>query len=108
MQRPWKGAAYWLASHGLLSLLSHGTQDHPQWAGPPYQSLRKWPDLVEGFFSSEVPSSLMSLAWAKLNGNGHHRSGHRRKWHDLKGLGQVTLLDWCGLVGRSVSLQGEL
>ena len=28
MQRPWKGAAYWLAPHGLLSLLSYRTQDH--------------------------------------------------------------------------------
>jgi hypothetical protein len=25
MQRPWKGAAYWLAPHGLLSLLSYRT-----------------------------------------------------------------------------------
>ena len=28
MQRPWRGAAYWLASHGLLSMLSYKTQDH--------------------------------------------------------------------------------
>jgi hypothetical protein len=28
MQKPWRGAAYWLASHGLLSLLSYRTQDH--------------------------------------------------------------------------------
>ena len=28
MQRPWKGAAYWLAHHGLLSLLSYRTQNH--------------------------------------------------------------------------------
>ena len=28
MQRPWRGAAYWLAPHGLLSLLSYRTQDH--------------------------------------------------------------------------------
>jgi hypothetical protein len=27
MQRPWRGAAYWLASPGLLSLLSYRTQD---------------------------------------------------------------------------------
>jgi hypothetical protein len=25
IQRPWRGAAYWLAPHGLLSLLSYGT-----------------------------------------------------------------------------------
>ena len=27
-QRPWRGAAYWLAPHGLLSLLSYRPQDH--------------------------------------------------------------------------------
>jgi hypothetical protein len=31
MQRPWKGAAYWLAPLGLLSLLSYRTQGyHPR------------------------------------------------------------------------------
>ena len=28
MQRPWRSAAYWLASPGLLSLLSYRIQDH--------------------------------------------------------------------------------
>ena len=28
MQRPWRIAVYWVASHGLLSLLSYRTQDH--------------------------------------------------------------------------------
>ena len=28
MQRPWRGAAYWLASPALLSLLSYTTQDY--------------------------------------------------------------------------------
>ena len=28
MQSPWRGAAYWLAPHGLLSLLSYRTQDY--------------------------------------------------------------------------------
>ena len=28
MQRPWRGAACWLAPHDLLSLLSYRTQDH--------------------------------------------------------------------------------
>ena len=27
MQRPWRGAAYWLTPHGLLSLPSYRTQD---------------------------------------------------------------------------------
>jgi len=26
MQKPWKGEVYWLASHGLLSLLSYAAQ----------------------------------------------------------------------------------
>jgi hypothetical protein len=28
MQRPWRDAAYWIASPGLLILLSYRTQDH--------------------------------------------------------------------------------
>jgi hypothetical protein len=28
MQRPWRGVLYWLASPGLLSLLSYRTQDY--------------------------------------------------------------------------------
>ena len=28
MQIPWRNAAYWLALHGLLNLLSYKTQDH--------------------------------------------------------------------------------
>jgi hypothetical protein len=28
MQRPWRDAAYWLASHGFLCLLSYRTQGH--------------------------------------------------------------------------------
>ena len=28
MQRPWRGAAYWLVPQGLLSLLSYRIQDH--------------------------------------------------------------------------------
>ena len=28
MQRPWRGAVYWLAPHDLLSLLSYRSQDH--------------------------------------------------------------------------------
>jgi hypothetical protein len=28
MQRPWRNVAFWLAPHGLLTLLSCRTQDH--------------------------------------------------------------------------------
>jgi hypothetical protein len=48
MQRPWRGAAYWLVHHGLLSLLSCRTQDHQPRGGtlhnklgPPHQTPRK-------------------------------------------------------------------
>ena len=33
-QRPWKGAAYWLAPHGLLISLSYITEDHQPGGGP--------------------------------------------------------------------------
>ena len=35
MQRPWRGAAYWFAPHGLLSPLSYRTQDHQLRVAPP-------------------------------------------------------------------------
>jgi hypothetical protein len=37
MQRPGRDVLYWLASPGLLSLLSYRTKrwSHPQWALPP-------------------------------------------------------------------------
>jgi hypothetical protein len=52
MQRPWRGATYWFAPHGLFSLLSYRTQDHQprdstthNGLGPPHQSLvNKMPD----------------------------------------------------------------
>jgi hypothetical protein len=35
IQRPWRDVTYWLASPGLLSLISYRTQGyHPQWAFP--------------------------------------------------------------------------
>jgi hypothetical protein len=39
MQRPWRGAAYWLASPGLLSLLSYRTQDHQARDGTTHNGL---------------------------------------------------------------------
>ena len=35
MQRPWRDITYWLASPGLLSLLSCRTQDHQPREAPP-------------------------------------------------------------------------
>jgi hypothetical protein len=39
MQKPWKGASYWLALHGLLSLLSYRTQDDKLRDGTIYNEL---------------------------------------------------------------------
>ena len=38
MQRLWRGAAYWLACHGLLSLLSYRTQEHQPRNGTTHNS----------------------------------------------------------------------
>jgi hypothetical protein len=39
MQKPWRGAASWLAPHGLLSLLSYRTQDHQLRGGTTHNGL---------------------------------------------------------------------
>jgi hypothetical protein len=66
MQRPWRNAAYWLASYGLLNLLSYNSQDKKPgvalstigWALPINHQLRKYPkglptaNLMETFFFS--------------------------------------------------------
>jgi hypothetical protein len=39
MQRPWRGAAYWLAPHGLPSLLSYRTQSHQPKDGTAHNEL---------------------------------------------------------------------
>lgn len=74
-QRPPRSAAYWLAPHSMLSLLSYSSQDQP-WchlpcAGPshinPYQSHRKCiPGLPTGqsgggIFTVGVSSSHLTL-----------------------------------------------
>jgi hypothetical protein len=38
-QRPWRGDAYWLALHGLLSLLSYRVQDYQPRDGTTYNVL---------------------------------------------------------------------
>jgi hypothetical protein len=73
-QRPWRDAAYWLASPSLLSLLSYRPQDHQPRGGPthnglgsPHQSLiKKMPYLLAcslilwGHFLKAPPSPLAS------------------------------------------------
>ena len=76
MQRPWRNAACWLASHDLLSLLSYRTQDYQSWGNLTYRGLPPAPlkSLIKklsyrlptnesygGIFSTEVPSSPMTL-----------------------------------------------
>jgi hypothetical protein len=68
MQRPWRRAAYyWLAPHGLLSLLSYRTQDHQPRDGPTHNGLGPPSlitnlenalelDLMEMFPQRRVPS----------------------------------------------------
>jgi hypothetical protein len=46
MQRPWKGAAYWLASPGLLSLLSCRTQGHQPRDGITHNQWMALPPLI--------------------------------------------------------------
>jgi hypothetical protein len=36
---PWKGAAYWLIHHGLLSLIFHRTQDQQDLSGSTHNRL---------------------------------------------------------------------
>jgi hypothetical protein len=58
MQRPWRDVSYWLASPGLLSLLSYRTQDYQPRDGTthkgPYPLVTNWEnalqlDLIEAF-----------------------------------------------------------
>lgn len=39
MQRPRRGAAYWLVLYGLLSLISYRTQVHQPWGIPTHNGL---------------------------------------------------------------------
>jgi hypothetical protein len=77
VQRPWRDAAYWLAPHGLLSLLSYRTQDHQprgstihNWLGllPSVTNLKKCytAGSYGGIFLTEVFFSQTTLACVKL------------------------------------------
>jgi hypothetical protein len=46
MQRPWRDVTYWLASPGLLSLLSYRTQDYQPRDGTTHNGLGP-PSLIE-------------------------------------------------------------
>jgi hypothetical protein len=60
MQRPWRGATYWLVPHGLLSLLSYRTQDHQPRGGTTHDGAFNQENTTFAhrvFFSVEVPST---------------------------------------------------
>ena len=71
MQRPWRDVLYWLASPGLLSLLSYRTQDYQPRDGPTHKgpfpldhSLRKCLTAGShgGISSTEAPFSVVTPA----------------------------------------------
>ena len=74
MQRPWRSAAYQLASHGLLSLLSYISQDPGVTTGIslPHQSLitnmLTGPSNGDNFLTEDL-TSQMAGACAKLTEN---------------------------------------
>jgi hypothetical protein len=81
MQRPWRDILYWLASPGLLSLLSYRTQDYQHGDGPTHKgpfpldhSLRKCPTAGShgGISSTEAPFSVITTASVKLI----HKTSH--------------------------------
>jgi hypothetical protein len=85
MQRPWRDAAYWLVSHGLLSLLSYRAQNnqpraqgwhHLPWARPSLidHQLRNCftAESHGGIFSIEALSPQMTLACVKLTNETSH------------------------------------
>jgi hypothetical protein len=71
MQRPWRDVPFWLASPGLLSLLSYRTQDYQPRDGPTHKGpshldhkLRKCLTAGShgGISSTEAPFSVVTPA----------------------------------------------
>ena len=54
-QKPWRDAAYWLASHALLSLLPYRTQDHQ-----PRDGTTMAKDLPHGSLIEKMPYRWIS------------------------------------------------
>lgn len=50
IQRPWRGAAYWLAPHGFLSLISYRTQDHHPRDDTIHKELGPSPSITKKMF----------------------------------------------------------
>jgi hypothetical protein len=78
MQRPWRDVLYWLASPGLLSLLSYRTKTTSPEMVPPTRGLSPW-SLIEKIpyswvswrhFLNEAPFSVITPAvssWHKTS-----------------------------------------
>jgi hypothetical protein len=76
MQRPWRGAADWFASHGFLGLPSYSTQDDLSRGATTHSELHPLTQenvplmpigqAGRGIFSIEVPSSKRTLVTVKL------------------------------------------
>lgn len=99
-QRSWRGAAYWLVSHGLLSLLSYRTQDHKLALlhqslikKMSYSQILQWHFLNYGFFLSDNSVVCVS-SWCVT------ASQHR--WHFIVGERQY-LGNWTGLCPWEIS-----
>jgi len=59
IQKPWRGIAYWLAPHGLFSLLSYRTQDYLPRDGITHKGLGP-PSLVANW-ENDVQLDLMEV-----------------------------------------------
>ena len=80
IHRPWRGGDYWVVLHGLLKPASYKTQDHQPRDGITYNGpgppllITNWEKCLTdgchgGVSLTEVPFSLMTLAWVKLTQN---------------------------------------
>lgn len=60
MQRPRRGAAFWLGPHSLLSLLSYRTQDHQLRNGTSHNGLGPPPSMInqENFLEPDFISAF--------------------------------------------------
>jgi hypothetical protein len=61
MERWWRGAGYWLASHGLLSLFSYRTQNHQPRGGS--STSVGWALPHQSFIKKNAFSMGMACIW---------------------------------------------
>jgi hypothetical protein len=67
VQRPWRDVTSWLASPGLLSLLSYRSQDYQPRDGPTNKGPFPLTARSHGGISpTEAPFSVIALAYVKL------------------------------------------